>query len=401
MLHKISILHNTIQYYAWGSKTAIPELLGIPNPEGKPMAELWMGAHPKAPSRVAIEGRQVSLIDIILSAPQAVLGEGVVKKFGRQLPFLFKVLAAAEPLSIQVHPTKEQAEEGFERENKLGIPLDAPERNYRDNNHKPEMLCALTPFEALKGFRPVEEMLSLVKELDVKELLTRIRELKMAPCKEGLKSFFTWLMKMGRESKVRLVKQVVEKACGRIEERREFYWITELGRRYPGDIGVLSPILLNLIMLQPAEAVFLPAGELHAYLRGTGLEIMANSDNVLRGGLTSKHIDVEELLRITEFRSEKSEIIKPKANNVGEEIYNAPAEEFRLSRLIIRKTHRSPVIGNVEILLCLGGKGTIRALGDQKEALPLSRGVSILVPATCHPYEVSGQLELWKATVPP
>ncbi len=364
------------------------------------MAELWMGAHPKAPSQVLIDGRDVSLIDFITSAPEAILGEGVVRRFGAQLPFLFKVLAAAEPLSIQVHPSKRQAEEGFERENRLGIPLDAPERNYRDKNHKPEMLCPLTRFEALKGFRPVEEMMALAHELGLEELKALMRDFETAPGEEGLKSFFTRLMKMDRESKARLVEAAVGKVQGRAEERREFYWMAELGCRYPGDIGVLSPLLLNLLVLQPGEAIFLPAGELHAYLRGTALEIMANSDNVLRGGLTTKHVDVDELLKITEFRTERAQIIQPRLGKGKEEIYHISAEEFCLSHLHIQKDYRSAARGNIEIFLCLEGEGEIRSTGNQEDPLALSRGVSLLVPAAAHPYEVSGQLDLWKATVP-
>ncbi|MBW2026968.1 MAG: mannose-6-phosphate isomerase, class I [Deltaproteobacteria bacterium] len=283
MLDTISLLRNPIQHYAWGSKTAIPKLLNIPNPERNPMAELWMGAHPKAPSQVCVDGRWISLIDVIASSPESVLGSEVARRFDSQLPFLFKILAAAEPLSIQVHPNKQQAIEGFTKENELGISLDAPYRNYRDDNHKPELLCALTPFEALKGFRPVGEALALMETIAVPELSPLVDGLRNHPDMDGLKRFFRILMKMGKSEQARMVSRVVERAKEKARERRELYWVMELGKKYPGDVGVLSPLFLNLIYLEPGQAMFLPAGELHAYLGGTGLEIMANSDNVLRG----------------------------------------------------------------------------------------------------------------------
>lgn len=290
--------------------------------------------------------------------------------------------------------------EGFERENRLGIPLDAPERNYRDDNHKPEMLCALTRFEALKGLRPLEEVMALMEDLGLSILRAELRRDGAENGGQKVRNLFTHLISLDKASKSRLVREVLRKVDRRTEQRREFYWMAELGRRYPDDIGVLSPIVLNLIALEPGQAVFLPAGELHAYLRGAGLEIMANSDNVLRGGLTTKHVDVDELLRVTRFQAEKPKIIEPEPIRGKVYVYNAPVEEFRLCRVAVQGSYSSPASGNVEILLCLEGEGEIQTLLDQEAPLPISTGVSVIVPSVGHPYKVTGQLDLWKATVP-
>ena len=402
MFDTISLLRNPIQHYVWGSKTAIPKLLNIPNPERNPMAELWMGAHPKAPSQVCVDGRWVSLIDVIASSPESVLGSEVARRFDSQLPFLFKILAAAEPLSIQVHPNKQQAIEGFAMENELGIPLDAPYRNYRDDNHKPELLCALTPFEALKGFRSIDDILDLMKRIDVLELSPLVDGLRDRPNVNGLERFFRMLMKMEKGVQARMVSRVVERAKEKARERRELYWVMELGKKYPGDVGVLSPLFLNLIYLEPGQAMFLPAGELHAYLGGTGLEIMANSDNVLRGGLTAKHVDVDELLKIVRFEPGRPEILHAQMVSEVEKVYRAPAEEFELSYIFLEeeKTYYSAKEQRIEILLCLEGEVRITRLQPQEETLQLEKGDSVIIPACAHPYHIKGKGIIYKATVP-
>jgi len=402
MFDTISLLRNPIQHYVWGSKTAIPKLLNIPNPERNPMAELWMGAHPKAPSQVCVDGRWVSLIDVIASSPESVLGSEVARRFDSQLPFLFKILAAAEPLSIQVHPNKQQAIEGFAMENELGIPLDAPYRNYRDDNHKPELLCALTPFEALKGFRSIDDILDLMKRIDVLELSPLVDGLRDRPNVNGLERFFRMLMKMEKGVQARMVSRVVERAKEKARERRELYWMVELGKKYPEDVGVLSPLLLNFICLEPGQAIFLPAGELHAYLGGTGLEIMANSDNVLRGGLTAKHVDVDELLKIVRFEPGRPEILHAQMVSEVEKVYRAPAEEFELSYIFLEeeKTYYSAKEQRIEILLCLEGEVRITRLQPQEETLQLEKGDSVIIPACAHPYHIKGKGIIYKATVP-
>jgi len=200
---RIGILQNTIQEYGWGSRTVIAELMGKPSPSASPQAELWMGAHPKAPSLVEIDGHSKSLIEVVAESPEAVLGKTVAGRFNNRLPYLFKVLAAAQPLSIQAHPDKTQAREGFEREEKAGIPLDAPERNYRDANHKPECICALTPFWALKGFRKVKDLTARMRSCCSKSLAEEIRTLERSPDSRGLKRFFESLLTLSSDRRGR------------------------------------------------------------------------------------------------------------------------------------------------------------------------------------------------------
>ena len=283
-MRKIGLLKNTIQEYAWGSRSAIPELLGQSVPADKPQAELWMGAHPKAPSQVFFDGIWRSLPEVIQESPEETLGQKVAARFSNELPFLFKVLAAAKPLSIQAHPNKEQAWQGFARENELGIPFDAPHRNYRDDNHKPEIICALTPFWALNGFRRIEETLSLLEEAKIAGLAEIVSFLRSHSNRDGLKKFFNHLMTMDSGKQGKIVEQAVNFAEKQTPEKPSWTWMIKLNEAYPGDIGVLSPLFLNLVRLEPQQAMYLPAGELHGYLEGVGIELMANSDNVLRGG---------------------------------------------------------------------------------------------------------------------
>jgi mannose-6-phosphate isomerase len=400
-MRKIGLLKDTIQEYAWGSKTAIPELLGQSSPADKPQAELWMGAHPKAPSQVLADGLWRSLPEVIQESPEEALGKKVAARFSNKLPFLFKVLAAAKPLSIQAHPNKEQAEQGFARENELGISLNASHRNYRDDNHKPEIICALTPFWALNGFRRIEETLSLLEEARITDLAEIVSFLRSHSNRDGLKKFFNYLMTMEAQKQRQIVEEAVAFAEGRAGEEPAWTWIAKLNEEYPGDIGVLSPLFLNLVRLEPQQAMYLPAGELHAYLEGVGIELMANSDNVLRGGLTPKHIDVQELLAVLNFTDGDLNILSPKNLASGEEIYSTEAEEFVLSVIRINKaaSFNSPLDRSVEMMLCTEGKVNVTNLSDGEITL-LTKGTSIIVPAAVEQYSIEGDGILYKATVP-
>ena len=400
-MRKIGLLKNTIQEYAWGSRTAIPELLGQSVPADKPQAELWMGAHPKAPSQVLSDGLWRSLPEVIQENPEETLGQKVAARFSNKLPFLFKVLAAAKPLSIQAHPNKEQAEQGFARENELGISLNASHRNYRDDNHKPEIICALTPFWALNGFRRIEETLSLLEEARITDLAEIVSFLRSHSNRDGLKKFFNYLMTMEAQKQRQIVEEAVAFAEGRAGEEPAWTWIAKLNEEYPGDIGVLSPLFLNLVRLEPQQAMYLPAGELHAYLEGVGIELMANSDNVLRGGLTPKHIDVQELLAVLNFTDGDLNILSPKNLASGEEIYSTEAEEFVLSVIRINKaaSFNSPLDRSVEMMLCTEGKVNVTNLSDGEITL-LTKGTSIIVPAAVEQYSIEGDGILYKATVP-
>ena len=397
----IGILRNPVQEYAWGSYSAIQDLLGKTRSEDKPMAELWMGVHPKAPSELLIEGKWEPLNEVIERCPESILGKNAAGKFSNNLPFLFKVLAAARPLSIQVHPNLRQAREGFDRENSLEIPIDAPNRNYRDNNHKPEIICALIPFIALKGFRKVEEILDLMDKLSPSSFSDDLSAFKMSPDPQGLRRFFTSLMTMRPDKQKGVVTEAVNLAKKRSSEDRAFYWMIELDRVYPGDIGVLSPLYLNLIELEPGEALYLPAGELHAYLEGIGVELMANSDNVLRGGLTPKYVDVPQLLEVVNFEMADVKKIEPAKVGSCERIYPSPAEEFSLSVISVcqGKSFISAKDRNAEIMICTEGRGTIEdlSIGDH---LSLIKGNSVIVSAAVDQYVIAGEGTFYKASVP-
>ena len=399
-MDKIAVLKNPIQEYAWGSRMAIQNLLGLPAPSEKPAAELWLGAHPKAPSEVMIEGEWQSLEKVIERYPVSVLGKGVAEKFSKKLPFLFKVLAADRPLSIQVHPNLEEAREGFERENRLGVSLDAPERNYKDANHKPETLCAITPFEGLKGFRKPEAIISLMDRVSVPSLSDELSRLRKEPDGSGLKKFFTSLMSLDQARREQVVDEAIRGAERCVREDRSFYWMAELNREYPGDIGVLSPLIFNLVELGPGEAIYIPAGELHAYLKGVGMELMANSDNVLRGGLTPKHVDVPELLKIVNFSPEPVGKVKLSGGLPGEKIYATPADEFQLSVISVANGDRftSERDRGVEIMICMEGETRIQD-HDNKEPLVLRTGNSVIIPSSVGWYQIEGSGKFYKATV--
>ena len=397
-MKQICPLDNVIQEYAWGSRTMIADLLGRPSPSDVPQAELWMGAHPKAPSDVVTGCERRSLAAEIEAAPANTLGKRVSKQFGGRLPFLFKVLAAAEPLSIQAHPTLAQAREGFARENEAGTPIDAPHRNYRDDNHKPEIICALTPFWALNGFRPPDTIAATIAEMGVGEIGPETAALALKPNEDGMKAFFSALMTMEVSRQRRAVEQAVEFAARRTGQADVWDWTLRLNEKYPGDIGVLSPFILNLLRLEPGEAMLLHAGQLHAYLDGLGIELMANSDNVLRGGLTPKHVDVPELLRVLDFEETRIKVLRPDERGA----YPSDVREFRLS--VIETAPDHPYEGGseegrgIEVLVCTEGECTVT--GADGAAMSVRKGVSFVVPAAVASYKVDGAATLYRASVP-
>ncbi len=393
----ITVLKNTIQEYAWGSYTAIPELLGQ-TPSGNPQAELWMGAHPKAPSLVEYEGRQVALPELIERYPEEILGKTAAKKFDKQLPYLFKILAAAKPLSIQAHPGRHQAAEGFERENSLGISLSAPNRNYKDANHKPECLCAITQFWGLKGFRKIPEIISLINMIGAKELKRELDILNSTQTPNDVLMWFLYsLMTLEADRKKQIITTAVAESEKRLGERRAFRWVIDLYEDYPEDIGILAPLFLNIVCLDPGQAIFLPSGEPHAYLDGLGIELMANSDNVLRGGLTPKYIDVPELMKVLKFEEIDVSIVLPKHISDTESIYPCDAEEFLLSVVTTGKKEAVFSVQSAQILLCVEGSAKV-AFANQ--SLSVKKGMSILVPAAVNQYKIKGSAIFYKASVP-
>ncbi len=393
-------LDNVIQPYAWGSKTAIAQLIGQPNPAQHPQAELWMGTHPKGPSMVIAGDDRVPLQQLIDQQPIDILGRYVVRRFGHVLPYLFKVLAAAQPLSIQAHPSKRRAIEGFNRENRQGKALDAPDRNYRDDNHKPELICALTPFWGLNGFRPPAEAVDLLTPVCPRDLDHALQHLKRHPG-HGIQFFFEAMMTLSADRRTAAAQEVFFKAGPLAGTSSVFRWMVDLARAYPTDMGILSPALLNLVCLDPGQAMYLHAGQLHAYLDGVGIELMANSDNVLRGGLTPKHIDVPELLSVVRFEDTAIQILEPMPVGPSESSYHCPAEEFSLT--VIRPTNGQPYVSSavrsVEILLCTAGEGRIEA-GRQGVGVIIKKGDSFLIPASLKSYAIDGNVMVYKAAVP-
>ena len=400
-MKSIHLLKNRILNYAWGSHEAIAKLTGRPFPTPEPEAELWMGAHPKAPSTIRTRLGDESLIDLINRQPREILGRETASNFENRLPYLFKVLAIEKPLSIQVHPNRAQAKKGFARENHYGIPLDAAERNYRDDNHKPECICALTHFWALNGFRDRSTMIDLLREACAGSLGEGLRVLEQTIDSQGLRRFLDILLTLEGRGAQTVLDQAVSYAKRSREKDPAFDWMVQLNSSYPGDIGILFPLILNLVCLSPGQAMYLPAGQMHAYLKGVGIELMANSDNVLRGGLTPKHRDAAELLNIIDFNEHPLEIIAPENRRAGEKAYPTPAGEFELS--VLEAVAGTPYVSekdrSVEILLLASGNVDIYQNSD---AIPmrLSRGMSVMVPAAVESYWIRGEGTLYKAAVP-
>ncbi|MER5312502.1 mannose-6-phosphate isomerase, class I [Streptomyces sp. NPDC002773] len=378
-------LFNTVRPYAWGSTTAIPELLGIA-PSGEPQAEMWMGAHPGAPSRTE-RGSLNALID---ADPVRELGPRSVEKFGPRLPFLLKVLAAGAPLSLQVHPDLAQARAGHAAEEAAGVPIDAPHRTYKDANHKPELICALTPFDGLCGFRAPAEAADLIAALGVDSLKPYVDLLHAHPEEAALREVLTALLTADPEEMAHTVAEATA-AADRLGGAHAPY--ASLAHHYPSDPGVIAAMLLNRVRLQPGEALYLGAGVPHAYLDGLGVEIMANSDNVLRCGLTPKHIDVPELLRVVRFEPTDPTVLRPEASPAGEEVYDTPTDEFRLSRFA-RPEGAAPTdltSPTPQILLAVAGR-------PKAGEVTLAPGESVFVPAG-ETAELSGAGTIFRATV--
>ncbi|UXA19320.1 mannose-6-phosphate isomerase, class I [Mycobacterium sp. SMC-4] len=404
------LLRGAVRTYAWGSRTAIAEFTGAPSPTPHPEAELWFGAHPHDPAYLQTGDGERSLLDAVRGNPEGELGAALRGRFGDTLPFLVKVLAAGEPLSLQAHPSTEQAIEGFEREDRLGIPVSAPNRNYRDRSHKPEIIVALSQFEALAGFAPAARSVELMRALDVAELDPYINLLCGQPDADGLRALFTTWITYPQPDLEGLVTRVLDGAIsyvcsGATEFAREARTVLELGERYPGDAGVLASLLLNRLSLNPGEAIYLPAGNLHAYLEGVGVEVMANSDNVLRGGLTPKHVDVPELLRVLDFEPARELLVPTELRGDGAElVYRTPAPEFAVSVLTVdgdRLRHEidAPTEHDgPQILLCTQGTVTVFAKGD---SVTMQRGAAAWVADDEGPIRLSAQepTRLFRVTV--
>ncbi len=403
----VELLRNAVRPYAWGSRTAIPELLGRPVPAPHPEAELWMGAHPGDPSHViGPDGTERSLLELVDADPVTQLGERCAKRWGGRLPFLLKILAAEEPLSMQAHPSAAQAAEGHAREERLGIPRDAANRNYPDPTAKPELVCALTEFHALAGFRTPDRTVKLLKAIETPGLAKYTGLLEAQPDPDGLRALFTTWITLPQPSLDSLLPEVLDACVRHVQEHGEFAvecrTILELGETHPRDAGVLAALLLNRLTLRAGEAIYLPAGNLHLYLHGTAVEILANSDNILRCGLTPKHVDVPELLRVVDFAYGEMPV------QCGDDggrmaVYRTDAPEFELSRVEWAAGQDDEIsVDSVgpQILLCTAGELLVTA--DDGEKVELRRGQSVWLPAVDPPVRVralgSDRAQLFRAT---
>ena len=386
----MELLRGAIRTYAWGSRTALAEFTGRPVPALHPEAELWLGSHPQDPAWLSTREGEVSLLAALDADPEGHLGSASVTRFGATLPFMVKVLAADEPLSLQAHPSATQAVEGYLREERLGIPVLSAVRNYRDTSHKPELLVALQSFEALAGFRPVAQTVELLRALRVSALDPFINLLDDQSDADGLRALFTTWITAPQPDLDALVPAVLDGAIGYLGSTdtrfvSECRTVLELGERYPGDAGVLAALLLNRITLAPGEAIFLCAGNLHAYLHGVGVEVMANSDNVLRGGLTPKHVDVPELLRVLDFNPTPEPLLRASTRHCGPAlVYDTPTEEFAVSQFRIDGEYVGHDIETAvdhqgsQILLCTEGSVMAHTAAD---SLTLNRGKAAWVAA--------------------
>ena len=386
--------------YAWGSTTAIPTILGVAD-DGAPWAEVWYGSHPAGPARIA-EGQALS--DLIEAEPERLLGDDVVRRFGSQLPFLLKLIAPERPLSLQVHPSQDQAAEGYALEEEAGIALDHPARNYKDTNHKPEMVLALTRFQAVAGFRAPRRAVEVLAGLDSPLARRMRRTLRLNPTRYGIRQVFSDVVSAAtRPSRQEIDDLIVEIAArfeaGTSPSLRVDSNVLKMADTFPGDPGVAAALLLNPVTLQPGEALFVPAGSVHAYISGLGVEVMASSDNVLRAGLTAKHIDVPEMLACVDYVAAPPVRPAPEYLSRATRAYYAPVDDFELMvTTVVVADGRLPVPGRgPRILLAVEGAMT---LVTQADSQTLAQGEAVFVGADERSLFVEGEGTLVQADVP-
>ena len=392
-ISQIYPLKCSIMNYEWGSKRFLAELCGRHSPSDLPEAELWIGAHPRAPSHILYEGKWRPLNEIIREFPFEILGNRVVDRFGKNLPFLFKIIAPEKALSIQVHPDKIRAERGFRLEEERGIPRDAPFRNYRDPNHKPEMLCPLMDFELLLGFRAPDEIVELLRWAGLDKVIDMPLSYKRGDEENFLKRIFLTFMHIRWSEDVGNVLKDIESEKKNIPEAR---WILKLHEQFGDDPGIFAPLFMNLLRLSPFEVICLRPGELHAYLSGAGIEVMADSDNVLRAALTSKHRDLKELIEILKFEIYHPNPAKKIREDIWETVFESPFEEFLLSYIRLSKGVEYKITGRetVEIILFIKGGGEIE--GEDGKVIKVSSCDTFMVPSSVPEYTIRGGVELFR-----
>jgi len=386
MMHnttKIFRLTGKVQHYAWGGSQFIPALLHQSNNNNQPVAEYWMGAHDNVPALIQLSaGDEQPLNKFIRSNPAAILGPEVNNRFGR-LPYLFKVLDVKDMLSIQVHPAKKAAEQEFATENKKGTALNAPNRNYKDDNHKPELMLALGDFWLLHGFKPADQLIKILEQQPELQFLVPV-------FKNGdYAALYKAVMSMPQEEVNARLQPLLNRIIplynkGALNKSQEDFWAARAAKTFnePGktDRGIFSVYLFNLLHLKEGEAIFQDAGIPHAYLEGQNMEIMANSDNVLRGGLTNKHVDVGELMKHVRFEPVHPHITGGTPTAVtGEERFDTPVFDFELRRLVLKKGDSVTLTAfTAEVFLVYRGKAQAREGHDE---LLLGEGETMLAVA--------------------
>jgi mannose-6-phosphate isomerase class I len=376
-----------VQHYDWGGTEYIPTLLGIENEAQRPYAELWIGAHPDLPSHAVIGENTLALDFLIDSIPEVLLCPEVSTRFAHRLPFLLKVLSVRKPLSVQAHPNQRQAQKGFARENAQGISLDDETRNYRDEHHKPELLVALTDFYALRGFRSPAEIATILR--CVPEFAPFASGFQ--PTRASLIDLYSSLMRLPQQEVDSILDPLVKRLTAEhrlkpFDKEDVAYWVLGADRDHSKlphrDRGIFSIYLLNFIHLHPEQAMYLPAGELHSYLEGTGVEIMANSNNVLRGGLTPKHVDIDELFKILTFDHGNPEVLAPQSEtgvtDIG--VYETPAEEYELWRMRIDRGQFEQVCSQRGIQLGIVTEGSVSLVESDGTRCEFDSGHAFLVP---------------------
>ncbi|EKO3496552.1 mannose-6-phosphate isomerase, class I [Vibrio fluvialis] len=379
------VMKNKIQNYAWGSSDSIEQLFDIANPNKHPQAEIWMGAHPNGCSEVELNGSSLLLSELIAQDKSRFLSQQTAAQFG-ELPYLFKVLAAAQALSVQVHPSKEEAQAGYAKENAAGIEIKAANRNYKDPNHKPELVYAITPYQAMNGFRSISSIIDHFEPLNIECIQPLVEELRNNQHEQGLQQFFTLLLSLTGDAKRQAVAKLL--AYAQSHQSQSIYTlILELAEQYPNDIGLFAPLMLNVLTLQPGEAMYLDARTPHAYLKGTGLEIMANSDNVLRAGLTPKHMDVLELAKCTRFAEKpESTLLLTPIEQDGALLYPVPVDDFKFA-LYTKPSQTSVTVSSAEIIFPIDEDATL--ISDEGIEVTIRKGQSVFVPAYTAHYQLS------------
>ena len=398
LTEKLYKLKGKVMHYAWGGHSFLPQLLGIDNPNDQPFAEYWMGAHPLAPSELLKHDQTIRLDELIKADMNATLSPVVAERFG-ELPYLFKLQDVKDILSIQVHPSKTEAEKGFDREEAAGIPVNAAHRNYKDRNHKPEVAVALSEFWLLHGFKRATEIEAALR--DIQELTILLPYYK----REGLKELYRFVMEMEQSDVNALLSNLVKREIRRkkgneLTKEMPGWWVAKLyeNKAILGDIdrALFSIYFFNIVKLNPGEGIFQAAGIPHAYLEGHNVELMANSDNVLRGGLTPKHIDVPELMKHTLFESIVPDIMKGRKELDGETVYPCPVPDFGISRIeLTSDLTYARKANSLEILVVTAGGALVN------NAMVLKTGEAMAVFANGeYTIEASGHCTVFRAFVP-